>query len=137
MKKATSLGGIFFKAKDTKAIHDWYRDHLGFNTTEYGTVFEWRLADDPEKKGFTVWSAFKEDTTYFDPSEKDFMINLRVEDLPGLLEELKAAGIESVAGIQEYDYGKFAYIMDPEGNKVELWQPNDIEFEKMGSTTTK
>lgn len=137
MKKATSIGGIFFKSKDPKAIHAWYRDHLGLNTTDFGAVFEWKQADEPEKKGFTVWSAFKADTTYFDPSEKDFMINLRVEDLPALLAELKEQGVEPVNGVQEYEYGKFAHIMDPDGNKLELWQPNDTEFEKMGGTTTK
>lgn len=129
MKKVTGLGGVFFKSKDPKMMNDWYRQHLGMNTNEYGTVFEWRLADDPEKKGSTIWNPFKETTKYFEPSDKDYMFNFRVADLEALLKELKAAGIEQVGELQVFDYGKFAHIMDPEGNKIELWEPVDEGFE--------
>jgi predicted enzyme related to lactoylglutathione lyase len=137
MKRVTSLGGIFFKCKDPKGIRDWYRDHLGFNTDDYGTTFEWRHSDDANKKGYTVWSTFKENTDYFKPSEKDFMFNFRVEDLDELLKILKEEGIEQIGETQVYDYGKFAHILDPEGNKIELWEAYDEAFGNMteGQTT--
>lgn len=131
MKKVTALGGIFFKSNDPKKINEWYQKHLGINTDEYGTTFEWRHAGNPGKKGFSVWSPFKETTDYFNPSTKDFMINFRVEDLDGLLTLLKQEGIEQVGETQVFDYGKFAHIMDPEGNKLELWEANDEEYDKM------
>src|ERR1700729_1235183 len=89
MKKVTGIGGIFFKAKDPKAINEWYKTHLGFNTTPYGTSFEWREIDDSTKKGLTQWNPFAENTKYFEPSAKDFMINYRVNNLEELVEELK------------------------------------------------
>ena len=92
-KKVTALGGIFFKCADPAAIRDWYAQHLGFNTDQYGTTFEWRHADEPDKKGYNVWSTFSKDTKYFEPSGKEFMINLRVENLEWLLEELKKEGL--------------------------------------------
>jgi predicted enzyme related to lactoylglutathione lyase len=126
-KRVTALGGIFFKCADPAAMRDWYAHHLGFNTDQYGASFEWRHADRPDKKGSTVWSPFAADTKYFEPSEKEFMINLRVENLAWLLEELKKEGITQIGTLQEYEYGKFAHIMDPEGNKIELWEANDGE----------
>jgi len=123
-KRAIGLGGIFFKCADPVALREWYKIHLGFNTDDYGTTFEWRNSD-PEQKGYNVWSPFKKDTTYFQPSEKEFMINLRVDDLEWLLEQLKNEGIPQIGEMQAYEYGKFAYIMDPEGTKIELWEPND------------
>ena len=137
MKRVTSLGGIFFKSSDPKKINEWYKTHLGINTDDYGTSFEWRQADDPTKKGFTVWSPFKETTDYFAPSEKGFMINFRVENLDKLLKLLKSEGIEQVGETQVFEYGKFAHIMDPEGNKLELWEANDEEFDKMIAVRTK
>jgi predicted enzyme related to lactoylglutathione lyase len=137
-KRVTAIGGIFFKCQDPAAVREWYNKHLGFNTDQYGTSFEWRHADDPEKKGYSVWSTFPKDTKYFEPSGKDFMINLRVEDLDWLLAELKKEGIEQIGETQAYEYGKFAHIIDPEGNKIELWQSNDEEYEKMiGELVTK
>jgi predicted enzyme related to lactoylglutathione lyase len=141
MKKVTGIGGIFFKCKDPNKMKDWYKTHLGLNTNQYGTVFEWRQGADTTKKGFTQWSPFKETTKYFEPSTKDFMINYRVENLAALVEELKANGVTIVDTIETYDYGKFLHILDIEGNKVELWEPNDIEYDKLGmklgSKTTK
>ena len=141
MKRVTGIGGIFFKSKNPKQIKEWYRTHLGLNTNQYGTVFEWRQATDSSQKGFTQWSPFKESTKYFEPSTKDFMINYRVADMDGLVNELKKEGVTIVDTIESASYGKFVHILDAEGNKVELWEPNDIEYEKlgvqMGSTTTK
>ena len=112
-------------------LREWYQKHLCLNTDKYGTSFEWRKTESPERKGFTVWSTFSQDTKYFAPSTKKFMINLRVENLELLLGELKKEGITIVGEIQTYDCGKFAHIMDPEGTKIELWEPNDAEYDKM------
>ena len=123
MKKVTALGGIFFKCKDKQKLNAWYGEHLGLEVSDYGTNFEWRDVDDPEKKGLTVWSPFKETTNYFDPSPKDFMINYQVDDIEALVEQLKKEGVILLDEIQSSDYGKFVHLMDPEGNKIELWQP--------------
>lgn len=132
MKRVTGLGGVFFKTRDPGALKEWYRLHLGINMDpEYGTTFEWRHADDPERKGFTAWSPFAADTKYFEPSEKDFMVNYRVADLEKLLEVLKEEGVEIVGEMQTLEYGKFAHIVDLEGNKIELWEPNDEGYEGM------
>ncbi len=133
IKKVTGIGGIFFKCKDPKAVREWYGKHLGLHTNDYGAVFEWRQGADSSKKGFLQWSPFKETTTYFSPSEKDFMINYRVENLEALVVELKTDGVTLLDEIESYDYGKFVHILDPEGNKIELWEPNDVEFEKLGT----
>jgi predicted enzyme related to lactoylglutathione lyase len=132
VRKVTSIGGIFFKCKDPKVIRDWYQANLGLNTNPYGAVFEWHKGIDSTQKGFTQWSPFKETTTYFEPSKKDFMINYRVADLDALVAELRQKGVAIVDTIQAYDYGKFVHIMDPEGNNIELWEPNDVVYEKMG-----
>ena len=132
MKRVTGIGGIFFKCKDPQKVMDWYKTHLGINTNQYGSVFEWRQANDSTKKGFSQWSPFKETTKYFEPSAKEFMINYRVENLEALVEELKKEGVTVTDTIETYDYGKFVHIMDIEGNKIELWEPNDIVYEKMG-----
>ncbi len=131
-KRVTALGGIFLKCNDPAATRSWYSKHLGFNTDQYGTTFEWRHTEMPEKKGFSVWSTFPKDTEYFAP-EKEFMMNLRVENLEWLLTELKKEGVEQIGEMQVYEYGKFAHIMDPEGNKIELWEANDDEFGKMAA----
>lgn len=141
MKKVTGIGGIFFKCKDPDKMREWYKTHLGLNTNQYGAVFEWRQATDSTKKGFTQWSPFAETTKYFEPSTKDYMINYRVADLEGLVDQLKKDGVTIADKIEVVDYGKFVHIIDIEGNKIELWEPNDIEYEKlgvqMGSKTTK
>lgn len=130
-KRVTALGGIFVKCDNPEATRAWYNKHLGFNTDDYGTTFEWRHADEPEKKGYSVWSTFSKDNKYFEPSVKEFMINLRVENLVWLLGELKNEGIVQIGEMQEYEYGKFAHIMDPDGNKIELWEAIDTEYGKM------
>jgi predicted enzyme related to lactoylglutathione lyase len=123
MKKVTGIGGIFFKCKEPEKMKEWYKTHLGLDTNEYGATFEWRQADDAEKKGFTQWSPFNEKTKYFEPSNKEFMINYLVDDLERLVEQLKAEGVTIVDAIETYDYGKFVHIIDLEGNKIELWEP--------------
>ncbi|MEI7802396.1 MAG: VOC family protein [Bacteroidota bacterium] len=141
LKRVTGIGGIFFKCKDPKAMREWYKTHLGLNTNDYGAVFEWYHGADSTKKGFTQWSPFKETTKYFEPSTKEFMINYRVENLNVLVDELKKEGVTVTDTIETYDYGKFVHIVDVEGNKIELWEPNDIVYEnmgvQMGSKTTK
>lgn len=125
MKKVTGIGGIFFKCKDPAKMRDWYKTHLGLNTNEYGATFEWREGDDSTQTGQTQWTPFAETTKYFEPSSKDFMINYRVENLTELVDELKKEGVTIVDNIESYDYGKFVHILDIEGNKIELWEPND------------
>jgi predicted enzyme related to lactoylglutathione lyase len=132
MKKVTGIGGIFFKCKDPNKMNDWYKTYLGLNTNKYGTAFEWHQGEDSTKKGFTQWSPFNEKTKYFEPSTRDFMINYRVENIETLVAELKKNGVTIVDTIETVSYGKFIHILDIEGNKVELWEPNDIEYEKLG-----
>lgn len=131
MKRVTGIGGIFFKTKDTEKTKTWYHKHLGIESDQYGGQFVWRDLDNPDKKCYTVWSPFNSDTKYFDPSEKPFMFNYRVENLEKLLKVLKEEGITVVGEIEKYDYGKFGWIMDLDGNKIELWEPLDETlFEK-------
>lgn len=141
MKKVTGIGGIFFKCKDPNKMKEWYQKNLGINTNEYGAVFEWYQGADSTKKGFTNWSPFNEKSKYFEPSTKDFMINYRVENIELLVDELKKNGVNVLDSIETYDYGKFVHLIDIEGNKIELWEPNDIEYEnlgkQLGSKTTK
>lgn len=125
MKRVTGIGGVFFKCKDPKAINAWYKMHLGFETSPYGTSFKWRQMEDSTKKGLTQWNPFPEKTKYFEPSPKDFMINYRVENLEALVEELKKENVTIVDTIETYDYGKFVHILDIEGNKIQLWEPID------------
>jgi predicted enzyme related to lactoylglutathione lyase len=125
-KRVTGLGGFFFKTKNPNKIKEWYKTHLGLNTDQYGCTFYWKDAEG--KDCSTQWSPFAEDTTYFQPSEKSFMMNYRVENLKELLEALKKEGVTIVGTVEEYDYGKFGWILDPEGNKIELWEPNDAAF---------
>jgi len=131
MKRVTSIGGIFFKCKDPESINKWYSTHLGLNTGPYGTSFEWRNSENPNNHGFTQWSPFDYKTEYFEPSNKDFMINYRVENLEELVKLLKSEGVEICDEIEECEYGKFIHILDPEGNKIELWEPNDEEYNKI------
>ncbi len=137
MKKVTGIGGIFFKCKDPEKMKEWYNKNLGLKTDEYGTSFEWRLGDDPTKKGFTQWSPFPENTKYIEPSTKDFMINYRVENIEALVEEFKKDGVTILDEIEAYDYGKFVHILDIEGNKIELWEPVDTEYDKIVDGRTK
>lgn len=123
MKKVTGIGGIFFKSKDPKKLTEWYEKHLGLDTNPYGAMFEWYEEPDSTKKAQTQWAAFNENTKYFEPSAKEFMINYRVENLEALVEELKKENVIIVDNVETYDYGKFIHILDAEGNKIELWEP--------------
>lgn len=125
MKKVTGIGGVFFKCNDPKSMNEWYTKNLGLPAGEYGATFEWRQADNPSQSGSTSWCTFPQDTTYFNPSSKSFMINYRVENLAALVGELKAANVTVVDEIAAYDYGKFVHILDPEGNIIELWEPKE------------
>ena len=125
-KRVTGIGGVFFKSKDPKASKDWYKKHLDFNTDDYGCTFWWK--DEEGNKASTQWSPFADNTTYFEPSEKPFMFNYRVDNLVDLLETLKEEGVTVLGEIQEFDYGKFGWILDQEGNKIELWEPKDEAF---------
>ena len=126
MKRVTGIGGVFFKSKDPKALAEWYRVHLGLDVEEWGGVaFKWVTPENPSGTGSTVWSPFKEDTDYFAPSQAAFMVNYRVENLHALLAALREEGCKVEDKVEESDYGKFGWVTDPEGNKVELWQPPD------------
>lgn len=130
-KRVTALGGIFFKSDNPEESKDWYRKHLGIESDKYGGAFEWRHSENPNKKGFTAWSVFDSKTEYTKPSTKEFMINYRVENLEELLKTLKEEGVEVVGEMESYEYGKFGWIMDPNGIKIELWEPNDGEYSKL------
>ena len=136
-KKVTGIGGIFFKSNDPEKMKEWYNKNLGLVTNEYGSLFEFRKSDDPDKKGYLQWTPFPDKTEYFEPSEKEFMINYRVENLEELVEELRKGEVIIVDDIESYEYGKFVHILDPENNKIELWEPVDSVFTKLyeGKTT--
>ncbi len=125
-KRVTGIGGIFFKSENPTETKKWYKNHLGLNTDDYGCTFWWK--DENDNDASTQWSPFKNDTTYFEPSKKDFMMNFRVHDLKTLLATLKEEGVTVIGDIEEYDYGKFGWILDPEGNKIVLWEPIDKAF---------
>jgi len=136
-KRVTGIGGIFFKSSNPKALNEWYGKNLGLVTSEHGSLFEFRESDNPDNKAYLQWSPFNEKTEYFKPSEKEFMINYRVEDLEELIAELLENGVTVLDKIETYEYGKFVHILDPEGNKIELWESVDSVFTKLynGKTT--
>ena len=124
MKRVTGIGGIFFKAKDAPALQAWYKRHLGIDVQEWGgTAFNWADSEGNATGGSTIWSIGSNDGDQFAPSPAPFMINYRVEDLYALVEALKQEGCNVLEKIEDSEFGKFAWVIDPEGNKVELWQP--------------
>ena len=137
MKRVTGVGGIFFKVEDPEETRNWYKDHLGLKTNEYGSLFEFREGANPDQKGYLQWSPFSESTKYFEPSAKEYMINFRVQNIEKLVELLKEEGVQVLDEIEEYEYGKFVHILDPNGLKLELWEPVDSVFTEMneGNTT--
>lgn len=135
--KVTGVGGIFFKAKDPEALRNWYGDHLGISIMPTGSPFEFRNAHRPDEINYLIWSPFPEDTDALDPSEKEFMINYRVQNIDKLVEKLKANGVTIVDKMIEVGYGKFIHILDLEGNKIELWEPIDSFLTELGGETTK
>lgn len=124
MKRVTGFGGIFFKSRDPQTLAEWYRVHLGLDVQPWGGAeLPWASPDNPGGTGSSMWTPFKADTGYFAPSQAAFMVNFRVADLHGLLAALRAEGCEVVGEPQDSEYGKFGWVLDPEGNKVELWEP--------------
>ena len=128
IERVTGVGGVFFKAKDPKALGGWYRDNLGL-AVQGGApaflAFEWREREDPAKLGTTAWALFRSDTKYFAPSEAPFMINYRVRNLDRMLAQLRASGVTVEPKIAEESNGRFAWVVDPERNKIELWEPKE------------
>lgn len=137
MKRVTGIGGVFFRCKDPQQMKNWYQTHLGLETDQWGTNFEWRQADEPDRKGFTQWSPVAENSTFFGASGAGFMLNYRVENLEWLLTELKREGVTVLDEIETFEYGKFVHILDMEGNKVQLWEANDEEYDKIVEGRTK
>jgi predicted enzyme related to lactoylglutathione lyase len=124
MQRVTGIGGIFIKARDPERMKDWYRRHLGIDIQSWGgTSFRWQTPERPEPDGMTVWSIFPPDTRYFDPSPAPFMVNYRVDDLHAVLAALREEGCTVDAKLEESEFGKFGWVMDPEDNRIELWQP--------------
>ena len=122
--KVTGIGGIFFFSDNPDATRKWYGQNLGFEITDYGSTFEFRNANNPDELNQLQWSPFEKGSQYFAPSEKDFMINYRVQNIEGLVEKLRANGVNVLDDIESFDYGKFVHILDPDGNKIELWEPS-------------
>ena len=124
MKRAIGLGGLFIKSKNPKELQDWYRTHLGIDLAGWGgTAFPWKAQAEAQPEGATVWSIFDADNDYFAPSDQLYMMNFLVDDLDALLDALRSEGVALAGEPKNEDYGKFAWIMDPEGRKVELWEP--------------
>ncbi len=123
MERVTGIGGIFFKARDAKAMAAWYEAKLGIQSNDGCADFPWREKDRPEQIGRTVWAVFPADSTHLGPSSS-LMINYRVANLDKMLDQLRAQGV-AIEKVEEYDYGRFAWIADPEGNRVELWEPKE------------
>lgn len=124
MERVTGIGGVFFKAKDPAALRAWYKCHLGIDVQDWGgAAFRWTDTAGEPIKGTTVWNVSGVDDDYFAPSKSSFMINYRVTDLRSLIQELRTEGCNVIDKIDESDYGKFGWVIDPEGNKIELWEP--------------
>ena len=125
MKKVIGIGGIFFKSKNPTELAAWYKKHLDLPIDDNygGYTFNWKNNEKRPSKGYTIWSPFTKDTDYIKPSAKDFMFNFIVDDLKALIKELRSKEIEILGEIEDTEFGLFGWIMDPEGNKVELWEP--------------
>lgn len=124
MKRVVGIGGVFIKSTDPEALKDWYRTHLGMDIQDWGGMaFQWSTPENPNPHGMTVWTVFDESSQYFAPSKAQFMVNYRVEDLHAVLGALRAEGCEVDKKTEESEFGKFGWVMDPDGNRVELWEP--------------
>ena len=135
--KVTGIGGIFFFSDNPKETKEWYSRNLGLEVNEWGSTFESRNANRPDEINYLQWSPFKTGNAYFAPSKKEFMINYRVQNIEGLVKNLKANGVTILDTIETFDYGKFVHIMDADGNKIELWEPIDSVLTNIDSKTTK
>jgi predicted enzyme related to lactoylglutathione lyase len=122
MEKVTGIGGVFFKTKDPERMAAWYQANLGIDSQQGYADFTWREKDNPEQVGRTVWAMFPPDTAHFGQSPSPWMVNYRVANLDRMLEQLRKAGV-TIEKVEDYDYGRFAWLMDPEGNRIELWEP--------------
>lgn len=123
MKRVTGIGGIFFNAQHPDHLREWYAKHLGIDFgSDTAATFQWRDQEHPDRVHATIWSPFPNDTQYFSPSSKPFMINYIVEDIDAVVAMLRQEGVE-VRGVDDSEYGRFAWISDPEGNRIELWGP--------------
>jgi predicted enzyme related to lactoylglutathione lyase len=124
MARVLGIGGIFFKSEDPEALYGWYKQHLGIPARPgVGAIFPWRQPDDTATEHQTVWAIFPARSNYFDPSKAGFMVNYIVDDLNTLLENLRASGLTVDNRVEEHEYGKFAWVIDPDGNRLELWEP--------------
>ncbi len=134
MARVTGIGGVFFKSRnDSAALAAWYQKHLGIPLESWGgAVLKWP-DDRAEDHGLTVWTVAQKDSKWFSPSDSSFMINYRVDDLGELITQLRAGGVEVVSGPESHENGKFAWIMDPDGNKVELWEPKNWDEKNKGA----
>ncbi|MBD8874643.1 VOC family protein [Rhodanobacter sp. DHB23] len=122
MKRVTGIGGIFFKSPDPKRLGAWYRDHLGLDVSDWGgAIFPW--GGPGSEPGMTIWSAFAQDTKKMEPGSASFMVNFRVDDLDALLAALRTEGCNVLDDTESSDFGKFGWVVDPDGNKIELWEP--------------
>jgi predicted enzyme related to lactoylglutathione lyase len=122
--RVIGIGGIFLKSKDRGQLSSWYSTNLGIEQNEYGATFKWRFFDKPDEECLTAWNIFPTDSTYFDPSTAPFMVNYLVDDLDALLAKLSSNGVRIDPKREDYDYGRFAWIYDPDGSKIELWEPS-------------
>ncbi|TNE71524.1 MAG: VOC family protein [Bacteroidetes bacterium] len=129
--KVTGIGGVFFFSENPEEARQWYSNNLGFDVNEWGATFQSRNIERPDEINHLQWSPFQTDSEYFQPSSKPYMINYRVQNIEGLIEKLRANGAVVLDEIVSYDYGKFVHVMDPEGNKIELWEPVDQVFTDM------
>ncbi len=124
MEKVKGFGGVFFKANDPDALAKWYREHLGLKVEDFGgVVFKWRDQEDPTQEGYSLWSMFKASSEYFGPGPHAYMFNFRVDDLDAMLAQLRALGAQVEDKIEESEFGRFGWVTDPEGRRIELWQP--------------
>jgi predicted enzyme related to lactoylglutathione lyase len=135
--KIIGIGGVFFKSVSPEKLKKWYAQYLGLVLNPYGATFEMRHLKNPEKAKYIHWSVFPNDTDYFAPSDKPFMINYRVQEIEKLVEKLAGIGVIIIDKIITYPYGKFVHILDPEGNAVELWEPKEDFFDAMKVPTNK
>jgi catechol 2,3-dioxygenase-like lactoylglutathione lyase family enzyme len=125
MVKVKGIGGIFFKTENAEKTRNWYRENLGIESEKYGYCFQWRDRQNPDREYYTVWSPFPGNTKYFAPSRREFMVNFIVDNLFETLDELKDKGVEVLPEVEQSEFGKFGWIIDLDGVKVELWEPPD------------
>lgn len=134
--RVTGIGGIFIKSDEPENLKKWYVENLGLKENPYGSLFEFRSPGDPIHRKYLQWSTMPTSSNYFAPSEASFMVNYRVENIEALLDSLVKAGAEIISKVESYEYGKFAHVMDPDGNKIELWEPIDEVFDEANPTDT-